>query len=93
MLGYDLGEMTGKRNAPTAAEREHFATIAEAMRQEKREQIATAARSTTADGVLVGLELAALAGDTLEAEIAERARAAAQVGLRLRWLALGGSRP
>lgn len=70
---------------PTDKERAHFAAVARAMSEQKRAQLASAARAQTADGILEGLELAVLSSPTLETEVQARARAAGQVGLRLRW--------
>jgi hypothetical protein len=70
---------------PSARERAHFAAVARAMAEEKRDQIARAARETTADGITVGLEMAALAADRPEIAALELERAAGQVELRRRW--------
>jgi hypothetical protein len=78
---------------PTAAERAHFATVGRAMQEEKREQIARAAATLTAEGILEGFELARLSHDSPEIELQERQRATGQLGLRLRWLELQRRRP
>ncbi len=78
--------------AVTDRDRAHFATIARAMAEEKREQIERAARQTTADGILVGLQLAAAWPERPETRASDDRRAAGQLGLRLRAAALRAAR-
>lgn len=58
------------------------------MAEEKREQVQKAASDPTADGILVGLEMALLITMTPEKQRLEDQRADAQIELRQRWLRL-----
>ncbi|MBI2895792.1 MAG: hypothetical protein HYY06_19705 [Deltaproteobacteria bacterium] len=80
-----------RRGRPPPRERAHFAAIAKAMAEEKRLQIERAARAETADGIVVGLRLAAIFPLSEEARAMEEHRAAEQVGLRRRAISLRGS--
>ena len=75
---------------PSASDRAHFDVIAEAMAREKREQIEHAADDASADGILVGLELARLAAWSPEQQAMDDARADAQIELHRRWRRLRG---
>ena len=68
----------------TARDRAHFATIARAMAEEKREQIARAARETTAEGIRTGLELATRSVWSPAVQQLEDERADAQIELARR---------
>jgi len=70
---------------PSAREKAHFAAVARAMAEEKRDQIARAAHQLTADGIAIGLEMAYLAADRPEIAAMELERAAGQVELRRLW--------
>lgn len=76
----------------TPADRAHFATIARAMAEEKREQIERAAHETTAEGIRVGLELATRAVSDPEIQRFEDVRADAQIELARRGRRLFGPR-
>ena len=85
--GDDVGEHGPAK--VTARARAHFATIARAMAEEKREQIERAALETTAEGIRTGLELStrsvwSRAVQELEDERADRQVELAQRGQRLR---------
>lgn len=68
----------------TARDRAHFATIARAKAEEKREQIERAARETTAEGIRTGLELAMRSVWSSAAQQLEDERADAQIELARR---------
>lgn len=76
----------------TPRDRAHFATIAEAKVSEKAEQIRAAAADGTANGILIGLELARLATSSPAIERLEERRADGQFGLHQRWLDIRGAR-
>lgn len=74
-----------RRTKVTAQARAHFATIARAMAEEKREQIERAARETTAEGIRTGLELSTRSVWSPAVQQLEDERADAQVELARRW--------